>query len=40
MYLNDDIADTEKLGGMCSHTFVVDNFLGLFLHSSIFSIKN
>ena len=40
MLLNDDIVDIEKLDGMCSLTFVVDEFSGLFLHPSIFSIKH
>ena len=30
----------EKLYGICSLTFTVDEFLGLFLHPPIFSIKN
>ena len=38
MLLNEDIADIEKPDGICSLTFVVDKFLGLFLHPSIFSI--
>ena len=40
MPLNDDIVDMEKLDGICSLTFVVDNFSGLFLHPSIISIKD
>ena len=40
MFLNDDIVDIEKPDGICSPTFVVDEFSGLFLHSSIFSIKH
>ena len=32
MLLNDDILDTEKPDGICSFTFVVDEFSGLFLH--------
>ena len=39
MILNDDIADIEKSDGTCPSTFVVDKFSGLFLHTSIFSIK-
>ena len=39
-FLNDDIVDIEKPDGICSPTFVVDEFSGLFLHSSIFSIKH
>ena len=38
--LNDDIVDIEKPDGICSPTFVVDEFSGLFLHPSIFSIKH
>ena len=38
--LNDDIVDIEKADRICSLTFVVDNFSGLFLHPSIFSIKD
>ena len=40
MLLNDDIVDIEKPDGICSPTFVVDEFSGLFLHPSIFSIKH
>ena len=35
----DDIVDIEKPDWICSFTFVVDEFSGLFLHPSIFSIK-
>ena len=38
MLLNDDIVDIEKLDGICSLTFVVDELSGLFLHPSIFSV--
>ena len=38
MLLNDDITEIEKNDGICSLTFVVDEFSGLFLHPSIFSI--
>ena len=38
MLLNEDIVDIEKPDGICSLTFVVDGFSGLFLHLSIFSI--
>ena len=31
MYLNDDIVETEKLDGIYSLTFVVNEFSGLFL---------
>ena len=36
--LNGDIVDIEKPDEICSHTFVVNEFSGLFLHPSIFSI--
>ena len=38
MLLKEDIVDTEKPDGICYLTFVVDEFSGLFLHPSIFSI--
>ena len=38
MLLNEDIVHIEKPGGICSLTFVVDEFSGLFLHPSVFSI--
>ena len=38
--LNDNIVDTEKPDGIYSPTFVADNFSGLFLHPSIFSLKD
>ena len=38
MLLNDDIVNTERPGGTCSSTFVVNKFSGLFLHPSNFSI--
>ena len=34
------ILDIEKPDGICSTTFVLDEYLGLFLHPSIFSIKH
>ena len=40
MVLKEDIVDIEKPDGICSHNFVVDDILGLFLHHSIFSIIN
>ena len=40
MLLNDNIVDNEKPDGICLHTFVVDEFSGLFLQSSIFSINH
>ena len=36
MALNDDIADMEKANGICSLTFVADNFS----HPSTFPIKD
>ena len=38
MLLNEDVVDIEKPDGICLLTFVVDQFLGLLLHPSIFSI--
>ena len=38
MVLNEDIVDIEKPDGICSLTFVMDEFSGLFLHPSIFCI--
>ena len=35
MLLNEDIVDIEKPHGICSLTFVVDEFSGLFLHPPI-----
>ena len=40
MFLDDDIVDIEKPDGICSPTFVVDEFSVLFLYPSIFSIKH
>ena len=40
MSLNDNIVDIEKPDGICLPTFVVNEFSGLFLHPSIFSIKH
>ena len=40
MFLNYDIVDIEKLDGTCSLTVVADEFSGLFLHPSVFSIKH
>ena len=39
MLLNDDIVDFEKPDGICSSTFVANEFWELFLHPSFFSIK-
>ena len=38
--LNDDIVDIKKPDAICSFIFVVDDFSELFLHLSIFSIKD
>ena len=38
MYLNEDIGDIEKPDGTYLLTFAVDEFSGLFLHSTIFAI--
>ena len=40
MYLNDDVVEIEKSDGICSPNYVVDEFSGLFLHSSVFSTKH
>ena len=40
MFLNDDIVDIEKPDGICLPTFVVNEFSRLFLHPSIFSVKD
>ena len=39
MPLNDDIADITKTDGICSLTFVADDFSRLFLHPSILQSK-
>ena len=38
MLQNEDIVDIEKAEGVCLFTFAVDEFSGLFLHPTIFSI--
>ena len=38
--LLNDIAGIEKPDGICLIIFAADEFSGLFLHSSIFSIKH
>ena len=38
MLLNEQIVDIEKPDGICSISFVEDEFSGLFLHAPIFSI--
>ena len=40
MLLNENIVDIEKPDGIYLLTFFVDEFSGLFLHPSIFSIKH
>ena len=40
MLLSDDIVDIEKPDGICSPTFVIDGFVELFLHPSIFFVKH
>ena len=39
MFLNDDMVDTEKSDGIYSLTIAEDEFTGLFLHPSVFSVK-
>ena len=39
MLLSNDIVGIEKSDGIYSLTIVEDEYLGLFLHPSIFSIK-
>ena len=40
MIFHDDIIDIERAGGIYSPSLVVDDSSGLFLHPSIFSIKD
>ena len=40
MLLNEDIVDIEKRDGICSLTIVADEFSGLFLNTSVFSIMH
>ena len=40
MLLHDDIVELEKPEGICSLSFMLDEFSGLFLDPSIFSIKH
>ena len=40
MSLNDDIVNINKLDGILPLTLVDDDFLGLFLHPSNFTIKD
>ena len=39
MSLNDDVIEVEKPNGICSHTFIVNDFPVLFLHP-VFCIKD
>ena len=39
MCLNDDIVDIKKPDGICSPTYVVNEFSGLFLFPLVFSFK-
>ena len=38
MLQSEDIVDIVKPDGMCSLTYILDEFSGLFLHTSVFSI--
>ena len=38
MRLSEDTVDIDKPNGICSLTFIVNEFSGLFLHTSIFSM--
>ena len=38
--LNDDIVDIEKPDGTCLPTFFVNEFSGLFLHPTIFTVEH
>ena len=40
MLLNYNVVDIEKPDGICSLTFVGDEFPGLFLHHTVLSIKH
>ena len=40
MLLNDNVVGIEKSDGICSLTFVADEFPGLFLHHTVLSIKH
>ena len=39
MLLGDDIVDIEKRDGVCSPTFLLDEFSVLFLHHQSFILK-
>ena len=38
LFLNEDIVGIEKHDRVCSLTFAVDEYSGLYLHPSVFSI--
>ena len=40
MLLNDNVVGIEKSDGICSLTFVADEFPGLFLHHTVLCIKH
>ena len=40
MLLDDDVLDIEKLDGICSRIFFIDQLSGLILRRSIFSITH
>ena len=40
MFFINDVVDIEKSDGICLPIFAKDEFSGLFVHSSIFSIKH
>ena len=40
LLLNEDVADIGKPDGICSLTFVADEFSGLLLHPSMFCYKH
>ena len=40
MLLNENFVDIEKPGEMCSPIFVADEFSGMILHPTIFSVKH
>ena len=39
VFLNDNTVGIKKPDGICSLTYALDEFSGLFLHPSIFSMK-
>ena len=40
MLLNENFVDIERPGEMCSPIFVADEFSGMILHPTIFSVKH